>query len=51
MEETLNLIRGYAKAKDDWWIEKQLDILEIQIKIEINNAETKILKDFNNELN
>ena len=44
MEETIEIIRAYAKAKDDWWIVRQLDILEVQIKIEVNNAEIRTLK-------
>jgi hypothetical protein len=44
MEETIEIIRAYAKGKDDWWIVRQLDILEVQIKIEINNAEIRTLK-------
>ena len=28
MEETIEIIRAYAKGKDDWWIVRQLDILE-----------------------
>lgn len=51
MEETLKMIRAYAKGKDDWWIERQLDILEVQIKIEINNAEIRTLKGIRNGFN
>ena len=36
--DKLELIKNYAKAKDDWWIEKQIDILEVLIKLEISNA-------------
>jgi len=51
MEETLEMIRAYVKGKDDWWIERQLDILEVQIKIEVNNAEIKTLKGIRNGFN
>ncbi len=51
MEETLEIIRAYVKSKDDWWIEKQLDILELQIKTEINNAEIRTLKEITNGFN
>lgn len=37
-KDKLELIQNYAKAKDDWWIEKQIDILEVLIKLEANNA-------------
>tara|TARA_R110000751_G_scaffold195838_2_gene301229 strand:+ start:141 stop:320 length:180 start_codon:yes stop_codon:yes gene_type:complete len=36
--DKLELIKNYAKGKDDWWIEKQIDILEVLIKLEANNA-------------
>jgi hypothetical protein len=41
---TLEIIKNYAKGKDDWWIVRQLEILEVQIKIEVNNAEIRTLK-------
>ena len=46
-KEKLELIKNYAKAKDDWWIEKQIDILEVLIKLEANNA---ILNQLNKEI-
>ena len=36
--DKLELIKNYAKGKDDWWIEKQIDVLEVLIKLEANNA-------------
>ena len=36
--DKLELIKNYAKGKDDWWIEKQIDILEVLIKFEVSNA-------------
>ena len=51
MEETLEMIRAYAKCKDDWWIVRQLEILEVQIKIEVNNAEIRTLKGIRDGLN
>jgi hypothetical protein len=41
---TLEIIKNYVKSKDDWWIVRQLDILEVQIKIDVNNAEIRTLK-------
>jgi len=39
MDETLKKIRQYLELKDDWYISKQLDILEKQIALEITKAE------------
>ena len=50
MEETIEIIRAYAKGKDDLWIVRKLDILEVQIKIEVNNAEIRTLKGIRNGL-
>ena len=36
--DKLELIKNYAKGKDDWWIEKQIDVLEVLIKFEVSNA-------------
>ena len=48
---TLEIIKNYVKSKDDWWIVRQLDILEVQIKIEVNNAEIRTLKGIRDGLN
>jgi len=39
MHETIQKLREYLKLNDDWYINKQLDILEKQISIEITKAE------------
>ena len=36
MEETLELLKQYADTSDNWWLERQLEILEIQIQIKLN---------------
>jgi hypothetical protein len=35
---TLEIIKNYVKSKDDWWLERRIDILEVQIGIEKDNA-------------
>jgi len=37
-KDKIELIKNYAKGRDDWWIERQIDILEVLIKLEISNA-------------
>ncbi len=39
MKETIQKIREYLELQNDWYISKQLDILEKQIAIEITKAE------------
>ena len=41
MNETIKKMREYLQLKDDWYISKQLDILEKQIQLEITKAELK----------
>jgi len=41
MNETLKKMREYLQLNDDWYISKQLDILEKQIALEITKAEIK----------
>ena len=48
MKETIQKLRDYANLKDDWYITRQLDILEKQIALEITKAELKQLTDLNN---
>jgi hypothetical protein len=48
---TLEIIKNYVKSKDDWWIVRQLEILEVQIKIDVNNAEIRTLKGIRDGLN
>jgi len=51
MNETIQKLREYANAKDDWYINKQLDILEKQIALEITKAELKQVTELNNFIN
>jgi hypothetical protein len=46
--EYLQKLRDYANAKDDWYINTQLDLIEIEIRIEINKAKTSVYKKINN---
>ena len=46
--EYLQKLRDYANAKDDWYINTQLDLIEIEIGIEINKAKTSVYKKINN---
>ena len=39
MNETIQKLRDYASLKNDWYINRQLDILEKQIQLEITKAE------------
>lgn len=49
--ETLELIKIYAKNSDNWWLENKIEILEVQIIIEKNNAQTEVYKKLNNGVN
>ena len=51
MKETLKKIRQYLELKDDWYISKQLDILEKQIALEITKAELKTVTELNKFIN
>ena len=51
MNETLKKIREYLQLKDDWYISKQLDILEKQIQLEITKAELKTATEINKFIN
>ena len=51
MHETIQKLREYLKLNDDWYINKQLDILEKQIAIEITKAELKQVTELNNFIN
>jgi hypothetical protein len=48
MNETIQKLRDYANVKNDWYINRQLDILEKQIALEITKAELKQVTDLNN---
>ncbi len=49
--ETLELIKIYAKNSDNWWLENKIEILEVQIIIEKNNAQTEVYKKINDGIN
>jgi hypothetical protein len=49
--ETLELIKIYAKNSDNWWLENKIEILEVQIMIEKNNAQTEVYKKLNDGIN
>ena len=51
MKDTIQKLRDYANVKDDWYITRQLDILEKQIKVEITKAELKQVTELNNFIN
>jgi hypothetical protein len=48
MNETIQKLRAYLDLKNDWYISKQLDLLEKQIALEITKAELKQLTELNN---
>lgn len=51
MNETIKKMREYLQLKDDWYISKQLDILEKQIQLEITKAELKTATELKNFIN
>jgi len=51
MNETIQKLREYANLKNDWYINRQLDILEKQIALEITKAELKTVTELNNFIN
>ena len=51
MNETIQKLRDYASLKNDWYINRQLDILEKQIAIEITKAEIKQVTELNKFIN
>ena len=38
MEETLDLIKSYVNITDNLWLQRQVEILEVQIRLELENA-------------
>ena len=48
MNETIQKLRDYANIKNDWYINRQLDILEKQIALEITKSEIKQVTELNN---
>ena len=51
MNETIQKLREYANLKNDWYINRQLDLLEKQIALEITKAEIKQVTELNNFIN
>jgi len=51
MKETIKKMREYLQLNDDWYISKQLDILEKQIQLEITKAELKTATELNKFIN
>ena len=47
MNETIQKLRDYASLKNDWYINRQLDILEKQIALEITKAELNQVTELN----
>ena len=47
MKETIQKLRDYANVKDDWYIKRELDLLEVEIKIACNNAKIEVYKEIN----
>jgi len=46
MKETLLILQEYAKASDNLWLHHKMQMLESEIKIEILNAQIKIIEQF-----
>tara|TARA_R110000796_G_scaffold53770_1_gene126092 strand:+ start:396 stop:542 length:147 start_codon:yes stop_codon:yes gene_type:complete len=44
MYKTLNFLKDYANASDNLWLAERLELLEEEIKLEIVEAEIRILK-------
>ncbi len=51
MNETIQKLREYADLKNDWYIKRQLNILEKQISLEITKAEIKQVTDLKTFIN
>jgi len=51
MKETIQKLRDYASLKNDWYINRQLDILEKQIALEITTTEINQVTELNNFIN
>lgn len=41
MEETIDLIKSYVNITDNLWLQRQMEILEVQIRLELENAKQK----------
>ena len=44
MEETLDLIKSYVNITDNLWLQRQVEILEVQIRLELENAKQECEK-------
>jgi|TARA_R110000764_G_C10995664_1_gene381692 hypothetical protein len=44
MHKTLKFLQDYANATDNFWLAERLKLLEEEIKLEIVEAEIRILK-------
>tara|TARA_R110002153_G_scaffold5623_3_gene26147 strand:- start:112 stop:258 length:147 start_codon:yes stop_codon:yes gene_type:complete len=44
MHETLKFLQDYANASDNLWLAERLELLEEEIKLELLEAEIRILK-------
>ena len=51
MNETLKKMREYLQLNDDWYISRQLDLLEKQIALEITKAEINQVTELNKFIN
>ena len=51
MNETIQKIRQYLELQNDWYVSKQLDILEKEIQLEITKAELKTVTELKNFIN
>ena len=49
MKETIQKIRDYANLSQDWYINRKLDLLEVEIRIACNNAKIEVYKEINKQ--
>ena len=49
MKETIQKIRDYANLNDDWYVNRKLDLLEVEIKIACNNAKIEVYEEINKQ--
>jgi len=49
MKETIQEIRDYANLNEDWYINRKLDLLEVEIRIACNNAKIEVYKEINKQ--
>ncbi len=46
----LQRLKDYANAKDDWYLKRELDLIEAGISIDITNAQIEAYQEINNKL-